>query len=1692
VLTMVRITRQDLEDLTNLEQKNTVSSDYISALRYLSSGKFADLSLNEQVQRVESNTMLDKYTIMFLIKLRSMQNLQQAETTHSEWQQRLGNVDDKNLQSLGVELLQNALDIEATEVSFKFTDTETLSFTHNGRKWKINELSAVDAFLSTKKGDVRTIGQFGVGLKYWYHHFETFQVIFHDTELTHRLNWQRGFKPTECFYENEPRGADNKDGETQFVFSKLCYEEEVVQKREEFEKISKGEYPLLSDRIIQSMPNLRKDNDNFSLTINTLESNILNTISITKDEQLLFAKVNNSYYLEIDSYHITDRNLTTNGYSFTVNIGNISSVLSEDNKESFDNQFENFKKLVKKHFIKYAKDNYQANKDEKTQSGELNIDYIIDKIMKKIDIIFTINSDFKTETLQGKPSQLFVATEEHEWESPFTVDAPWTLKTNRLELDNSFDKSLEPEFQSGEWNSILSELISYAYSIIMKNIIQNQSLFNLTLSQLYSIMNDYKVITKHQPHHSLPPRITRMDVDKNLIQREWKGFFFGNVQPSEEFIQLWKHIVQIDDKDTLNWLNEAIDPQITCVILQDGTKLPIKNEHFPENSDLPEINSNYGNGIPKAIIDWINENPESQSILARVGKKYGSTGLTFIPQNAQILSGNDEVEFDFRGNFKILFDNIEVSRKTDKNQDNYLDYFYTLDEDVLDFNSDVTRDQIIGVNYHKAYDELIDWCFSEYSHNESEELDSLLELIFQQRPEQIFSDYIIVKVDESHYKIDIPGKNENLGFLIGDNAEAIPYATSCITTPIPRIIPRRRLNFSKWGQDIDYLPFAYIYDESCDWWEQLFSFADKSLLIDEKLKEKDLTNRSTFGTEYLHQTAHCRGGWRPCNTGLNEVQVVELQKRLRPFMIDSFIPHDLAHQEGRPQNQSQLASFNLIKGLRRRIPGTGVKNEEPFEQIKSQQAIVKKTIKKRKKILLKDGRKIYPGIGFEFKKSSLGLPLSSKEEENIRFKPTKIVGDGILAQPIDSKLHLSSIISINGPSQVILNNIRNCQSLQDRVNLFNDYNDYLTIINPPNKGARNTDDFCEAFDVVYGRNSTNDSDFTLFSWRISNKPPADKPVRVNDDDTDRILGSNVFDFFRDLEIAPFFKTDFDLDLISVLTHAEHEYLPYCESWGEKPQFSGIEFLQLNEQNLTTLSEVQSGKRNIFKNGVKKLLESLHHETYEVRSTLLYLSSLFNANIFDENILNETYYAQRHKTVCKKKLQQSSVEDTTKFFTLLVNSNNDNYSKWDDFEKNVFYHNDKDTLLQEFNEVALRVVSFENDSYQYTFDPNKKLDMLFTGEKIPFFSFEEFEAYKQIDEHGNIFKIKGSHLVMKKNVREKLKKLDANFDKIYLYNSLIKVEDIDHANSDDWPKKLSYMEEQFDCYIENCRTSYKRMEVASDFSDDFVENPQIVLFVEKSDHITNIVVSSRPDLKFTIDQHVWLLDGMKKKLERMGITVQKHKADKLWYPWSWTGNQDDDRENEGRLKFVMDFCQIATLEQLFVYDKITTLDQLTDHLDQIAEWYANNDQKLNYTIAHAMEHYKGMQTIRTTKNLFTNHNFEHRLDKQVSIPLWMLGVKKEDGSQSLGKTLLVSQSEVLTFRKFTKHHPDEEAYDLSDEAREIIWNRLIKEGESGWFGGEAMNHLFTFEGLLVDSNGDNHNACLWRVHALHILAYLQSL
>ena len=118
-----------------------------------------------------------------------------------------------------------------------------------------------------------------------------------------------------------------------------------------------------------------------------------------------------------------------------------------------------------------------------------------------------------------------------------------------------------------------------------------------------------------------------------------------------------------------------------------------------------------------------------------------------------------------------------------------------------------------------------------------------------------------------------------------------------------------------------------------------FSFADKSLIIDEKLKEKGLTNRSTFGTEYLHQTVHCKR-LRPCNIGLRSSRC-RIAKR-RPFKFDSFI-HMVIRRK--TTNKSQLASFSLSKGLVE-IPGTGVRMKNDLNKLNHSNCC--QTIKRRK------------------------------------------------------------------------------------------------------------------------------------------------------------------------------------------------------------------------------------------------------------------------------------------------------------------------------------------------------------------------------------------------------------------------------------------------------------------------------------------------------------------------------------------------------------------------------------------------------------------------------------------------------------------------------------------------------------------------------------------------------------------------
>ena len=86
--------------------------------------------------------------------------------------------EDENdpLESWITELIQNAVDLKATEINLNIGQDD-LVFYHNGRSgghlFNNNQLSSVfNIANSTKSGDFSKIGKFGIGFKYWWRHFE--------------------------------------------------------------------------------------------------------------------------------------------------------------------------------------------------------------------------------------------------------------------------------------------------------------------------------------------------------------------------------------------------------------------------------------------------------------------------------------------------------------------------------------------------------------------------------------------------------------------------------------------------------------------------------------------------------------------------------------------------------------------------------------------------------------------------------------------------------------------------------------------------------------------------------------------------------------------------------------------------------------------------------------------------------------------------------------------------------------------------------------------------------------------------------------------------------------------------------------------------------------------------------------------------------------------------------------------------------------------------------------------------------------------------------------------------------------------------------------------------------------------------------------------------------------------------------
>jgi hypothetical protein len=1631
------------------------------------------------IQEAANRTGMDYTTCMFLHKLYQFQNHAQAESEVREWEDRLGEVDDKNLQSLVVELVQNAIDIEATELHVTFVGDDQLTFTHNGGKWTPEQLRAVDSFFSTKRGDIRSIGQFGVGLKYWFHHFKEFHLSYVDEDYIHRLTIHRTHNPSHCKYHRCQNTEQDRVGQTQFGFSGLK-DDYSPESRSLFEDMRTGRTAILSNRVMESMPNLmRSGAEGIRVNYTTLEPDTTTSLQLEMGESLIHRVEGEQTVVKMADFMVQGGEATKNGFMVEVNLHALCSALGEFGEE-FESGFKVFSEVVRIHLHRYAISSIRKSAaTEHTLTNEELVDKFASSMLEQLTIKFSLfRNDEGRMQPNGYPSQLFVASNVDDWDHPFSVDGPWKLTQDRLQLHFEAQPALDLKLQSRYWNSKLSFLIERAYAWVMGQIVESNCL-SFSLDEIRLLFHQFPAVSlQHMGylHHNRPAVLKTMDGDvfTEILPDEMMG---GSADAPDEFVELWSHLAMLEDTEALLWLSEALHNNIAHINLQDGIKVPLQLGKLNHPEFAPVITQNYGEGVPEPIIEWFGDNPNHGWMLARTGRIIGQEKLQFLDERSISILAEGSEDTDAFGPFTDLLHLLPDSDGKD---------YATIEESQLE-SIGLRRPSYEAKEIGGLYDDLVKHLFDQSS-SYSEELETeLLNIILQNKPNTLEKGYIIaVGNDNEVYRFEIPSENHVLGVLIGDNQGARIHEMKVRpeeNTNRGRVILGKELSIHAWGSDTSDFSYTFFFDRRYEWWNELFGVFPS---ID---KDSDLL-REGFGVHDYISTVEL-SGWLACDTGLDDLNCQELHKRLRPFTVNAFVPFSrTTHWQ-----IDELPAYALQRGLRKRDGEGSIKNENGFQPIGTQQREVDRQIFDTPRVWVQKGERLL-GLNLELKKRVMGV---SNNRVYVCPRGYSENSDRIIIA--DYSVNASAIVTINAPESRLSARLDEIETIEEKLTLHRHWRTYRDMLTPPEGTATNSSKYNEAFDVVFGlREGTT---WFLHSRRISNAPLPGMDVRINDDDTPRILTSPVFSPFEVARIQPFYRAQASIDsLSSIFDNINQPVLPWIDDWGNLPRGCSEAFVNLYAEEWAVLRQQELDLADLFNQEITQVLESLHDPTTNVRDAIICLSTLYKHGALSETQLNRNFQGRTNKTVCRDRMNEQNMLEPafiewldTAFVNFLQNAAQDDNDLWSQFNQNIhqFDENNQFRFIESYGSYRLKVIEFSNDEHQYLFSETYTLESLFNGGPHAYLAEETFDRLQNIDSNGRLLRVGHPCIVLRKSTANRLAKLGADLFPVPIEDAFFGEVGAESETVEP-PASFAYLPDMIRAFIPQADCTCHRLEL-NDEGAILQLGPNGVRFhISTSDNKPRIQFLFARDERLSVDQHEWLMGMLRDKIHSLiPDLIEEYVTSFLW-PWSWNERSNAGDSSDGKLKFAMRYCTITELEQITAVNTITTYEHLAQHLEDLIQLYSNKSPLLQYSIKHAYVVYEGLASIRTSSRLFTNISFEPRLDKQVWIPHWMLQKQRSDSlnQQTLGETFLVSEREILSFRRFTHLHPDEETYDIDvDNVVEILHSRLFDE-ENGWCSPDVVSGIWTFENILIDSNGDYHNICLWKVHALHILAFLRSI
>jgi hypothetical protein len=494
----------------------------------------------------------------------------------------LKHLKDERMDSWMSELIQNAQDVEANRLSVT-VEENSLTFSHNGSKFKLKELHALFlSNVSTKATDIRTIGRFGIGFKYWLKFYTFLEVKSYDSDgysYSIKISGKGDFEPRFKKIKHDKSLTNPNDSVTEFIFS------DKIKNKTKSENI-------VSNRVIRSLPLLHKSTQDFNFILNLKGEK--NSYSVSKNSEIQDNIIKGTKIQHINVNAAKEIDTKCIKLSLSMNYF----------KEKFPEDYQSLLSEIEKEVSYWAEGNAAMKHTEK-------------ETLPKLDITL-VYPTFNESQSGGVLAVKFVA-EQATIKPPILFDAPFMLTPNRLNLDLNAAVGDRGDFNI--WNG---KLLKFAHHLHLKSIpliLQQQPHYNFPLKDLDNLINTsfnskegsnidhlLKVIDSEDTfYNSLQPLLLK---NKNEKVNRYYGC-------SLEVLELWRYLRDLENgNDALEWFLNALHPQLARIKLNSGDVLLVGEgrgfEPLPEESH--PICRSYGVGIPEEIITHINEKNDPKSI----------------------------------------------------------------------------------------------------------------------------------------------------------------------------------------------------------------------------------------------------------------------------------------------------------------------------------------------------------------------------------------------------------------------------------------------------------------------------------------------------------------------------------------------------------------------------------------------------------------------------------------------------------------------------------------------------------------------------------------------------------------------------------------------------------------------------------------------------------------------------------------------------------------------------------------------------------------------------------------------------------------------------------------------------------------------------------------------------------------------